>query len=355
MTENTANPQPLDTSAILLKLRRKEGNWVEWGKACQQLQKAGLNPQHIFEETGFEPIQQNQIIVAAQVFDSMMAVGVAPTTEAHYRRVGSDSLYELRVLSQADRAMTADYLHSRNIDSEGSKEVVKAFKEFSFMKQPPEGFTHHPGDAVAYQYWRYSKQQKDLTEKTRLIARGLMFAHTPEARAQIEKLLAELAAPPQKPAPALPLYRLEADDELPRAVPIAGTFPIDSNLLTAVPQIAPTGIFQIVTTTWQHGWLTLPGWGVLARAADPIAVIANADALPVEIPGKPLDSVLIIDRQITQWSEFNYYAVDRDGRLAIEWFATEPTVPLLGQLLLILRPKAASDPDNPKDLWELED
>jgi len=32
------------------------------GGTCQQLQKAGYTPQGIFEETGFEPIQQNQII-----------------------------------------------------------------------------------------------------------------------------------------------------------------------------------------------------------------------------------------------------------------------------------------------------
>ena len=54
MTEITDNQPPIDTDALLLMLRRKERNWVEWGKACQQLQKAGLKPQEIFEATGFE-------------------------------------------------------------------------------------------------------------------------------------------------------------------------------------------------------------------------------------------------------------------------------------------------------------
>jgi hypothetical protein len=355
MTEHTDNPSPIDTDALLLMLRRKESNWVEWGKACQLLQKAGLKPQEIFEATGFEPIQQNQIIVAAQVFDSMMRVGVAPETEAHYQRVGSDSLYELRILSQEDRAATADYLHARNIDSEGSKEVVKAFKEFSYMRQPPEGFTHHPGDAVAYQYWRYIKQQADLTEKTRLIARGLMFAHTQGARTQIEKLLAALSAPPQKPAPAIPVYRLEADEELPRTIPVAGTFPIDTSVLTSVPQIATTGVFQIVKSDWAGGWVSLPGWGVLCKAEDPIAVMASSDDLPLKMMGEAMETIVILDRNTTEWDEFHYYAIDRDGKIAIEWFPNAPNVPLLAQLVLVLRPKRPIDPDNPKDLWELED
>ncbi len=355
MTELTDNQPPIDTAALLLMLRRKEGNWVGWGKACQQLQKSGLNPQEIFEATGFEPIQQNQIIVGSQVFDSLMSVGVAPATETHYQRVGSDSLYELRILSQEDRAATADYLHSRNIDSEGSKEVAKAFKEFSYMRQPPEGFTHHPGDAVAYQYWRYIKQQGDLTEKTRLIARGLMFAHSQSARNQIEKLLTALTAPAQKTAPALPVYRLEADEQLPRTIPVAGVFPIDSSILAEVPRVAATGSFQIVKNNWAGGWVTFPGWGVLCKAEDPIAVIGDLEHLPLKISNQSPETIVILDRSATEWDEFNYFAIDRDGKLAIEWFDSQPTIPLLAKLVLIIHPKRPIDPDNPKDLWELED
>jgi Rubisco accumulation factor 1 alpha helical domain/Rubisco Assembly chaperone C-terminal domain/Rubisco accumulation factor 1 helix turn helix domain len=355
MTELTDNQPPIDTDALLLMLRRKERNWVEWGKACQQLQKAGLKPQEIFEATGFEPIQQNQIIVGSQVFDSMIKVGIAPATQTHYQRVGSDSLYELRILSQEDRAATADYLFNRNIDSEGSKEVAKAFKEFSYMQQPPVGFTHHPGDAVAYQYWRYIKQQGDLTEKTRLIARGLMFAHSQSARNQIEKLLTALTAPPQKPAPAIPVYRLEADEELPRTIAIAGEFPLASSSLTDVPQLAITGSFQIVRSTWAAGWVSLPGWGVLCKTENPVAIIGNKDTLPLKLVGTSTETIVILDRSITEWNEFNYFAVDRDGQVSIEWFDTAPNLPLLAQLVLVVHPKRPIDPDTPQDLWELED
>jgi hypothetical protein len=355
MTESTDNQTPIDTAALLLMLRRKENNWVEWGKACQKLQKSGLNPQEIFEETGFEQIHQNQIIVGSQVFDSIMSVGVAAATETHYQRQGSDSLYELRILSQEDRAATAEYLYNRRIDSEGAKEVAKAFKEFSYMRQPPAGFTHHPGDAVAYQYWRYVKQQLDLTEKTRLIARGLMFVETQGARSQLEKLLMELSAPAKRTAPALPIYRLEADEELPRTIPLAGTFPIDSSMLGDVPKIAATGSFQIVKNNWAGGWVTFPGWGVLCRAEDPIAVIGDLENLPLKLSIQAAETIVILDRSVTEWNEFNYFAIERDGKLAIEWFDTAPNIPILAQLVLVIHPKRPIDPDTPKDLWELED
>jgi hypothetical protein len=348
-------PAEINAEELLLLLRRKEGNWVEWGKACQTLQKAGYNTQAIFEATGFEPIQQNQIIVAAQVFDSMMSVGVAPATEAHYRRVGSDSLYELRILSKEDRATAADFLHSRNIDSEGAREVAKAFKEFAFVNKLPEGFSHHPGDAVAYQYWRYAKQQSDLAEKSRLIARGLMFAHTQSARGQIEKLLTELAPKPQKPAPSLPVYRLEAEEELPRTFPVAGTFPLSTAAFTAVPQITPIGHFQLIQGNWAGGWVSLPGWQILIKAEHPIAVLAQTDNLPFKLQGETEEAILIIDRAETTWDDLNYFALDRDGQIMIEWSETLPKETILGKLLLILRPKRLSDESKSKDIWYMEE
>jgi Rubisco accumulation factor 1 alpha helical domain/Rubisco Assembly chaperone C-terminal domain/Rubisco accumulation factor 1 helix turn helix domain len=356
MTESTDNQTPINTEELLLMLRRKEGNWVEWGKACQQLQKAALNPQDIFEATGFEPIHQNQIIVAAQVFESMMSVGIAPATQAHYQRVGSDSLYELRILSTADRAATADYLFNRNIDSEGSKEVAKAFKEFSYMRQPPEGFSHHPGDAIAYQYWRYVKQKADLADKTRLIARGLMFAHTQSARNQIEKLLTELTAKPQRQAPTLPMYRLEADEELPRTFPLVGSFPLASSVLTTVPKVEGHGEFQITSNNWTGGWVSLPGWQVLCKAERPIAILADEENSPLKMSGHSKVTILVLDISATEWDEFNYFAIDRDGQLAIEWFESAPSIPILGKLLLILQPKSPVERGHAQqDIWEMDD
>ena len=91
------NPTEGDTADLITQLRRKQGNWVSWGQACQALQKTGLSPQKIFEETGFEAIQQNQVIVAAQVYGSLVTAEAPETVQIHFAQRGSDILYELPI------------------------------------------------------------------------------------------------------------------------------------------------------------------------------------------------------------------------------------------------------------------
>ncbi len=109
MTDLPPNPQNAEnqpnqelSQELLRKLRQKEGNWVEWGEACAYLQKSGYNPQDIFEATGFEPIQQNQIIVGSQVYNSLEKGGASEEVKAHYSQRGSDLLYEFRMLTQEE-------------------------------------------------------------------------------------------------------------------------------------------------------------------------------------------------------------------------------------------------------------
>ena len=103
-TYNSHNQSTEEAAELIRRLRQKEGSWVEWGQACAYLQKNGYNPQEIFESTGFEPIQQNQVIVGSQVYASIEKVGVSEATSLHYFQKGSDVLYELRLLNHEERA-----------------------------------------------------------------------------------------------------------------------------------------------------------------------------------------------------------------------------------------------------------
>src|ERR671933_928199 len=238
--------ESINAEDLIFLLRRKQSNWVEWGKACQQLQKVGYSSQKIFEETGFEPIQQNQVVVASQVYTTLINAGVSDAVRSRFERTGSDSLYELRILTQNERAAAAEYIVARNLDSEGAREVAKAVKEFSRRSTLPEGFSKHPGDAVAYEYWKVARQQNQLQERSRLIARGLMFAHSQEARQQIEKLLTEAAGGSGRPVPRLPFYRIEADEQQPCLLPVAGQLPLATAELKDVPTVNKIGAFQLV-------------------------------------------------------------------------------------------------------------
>jgi len=114
----------------------------------------------------------SRFIVAAQVYTSL--VNVSANVLAHFQQKGSDSLYELRFSSIRTGCCGRATL-TKNVDSEGAHEVVKAIKEFSMTKLP-DGFSSHPGDAVATSVG--SRLGKGRSPRTRLIARGLNFVHS---------------------------------------------------------------------------------------------------------------------------------------------------------------------------------
>lgn len=339
------------------QLRRKEGNWVEWGKACQTLQKTGMTPQEVFEATGFEPIQQNQLIVAAQVFDSMVAGGVSEKAKAHYQTRGSDSLYEFRILSKDDRAAAADFAFANGLDSEQVKDVVKGLRDFSYSDTPPPGFEKTMGDAAAYHYWRLARQQGDLQARSRLIAQSLRFATSSSARSKIEKLLTDFTVTQQKPAPRLPLFRLENEADSPIIVPVAGQLPLPIEDYKGVPGVSPEEPFGMVKFSGAGAWLPVPGWQVILKAEDPIALLANYGQLP-----NPPDDVaasepvmIVIDRAKRQWDEFSYFVVDGDGQLEICWFDEAPQTQLLGGVILIMRPKKILDQNYTHEYWQIDE
>lgn len=340
---------------LLQLLRRKEGNWVEWGRACGQLQKSGYSTNQLFEETGFEPIQQNQVIVAAQVFDSVVKAGASEALQSYLLGPRSDILYEFRVLNQPQRLAASELLYDKQLTLDEAHEVAKAVKEFARLSKPPESFTDSPGDTVAYQCWKQARQLKDLQERSRLIAKGLKFAQTPSAREQLEKLLSDFTVVPARKAPLMPVYRVEAEEDLPRIVPVAGSFPLDKQAFEAAQRLDAQEPFGIATTSGAGSWVPLPGWQVVAKAEDPVAIATQSDRLSTPLPG-PSEPVLVVaDRQGCEWDANSYFIVERDGQLDIQWFDEVPEIPLLARVILIVRPRRVFDEEAISEPWQIEE
>lgn len=360
MTSVPPNPSgaasEVDTQPLLTQLRRKEGTWVEWGQACQTLQKAGLSPQKIFEETGFEPIQQNQIIVAVQVYQSIQTVGVDEATLAHFTHRGSDLLYEMRILSQADRARTAEFALKHGLDADEVKDLVKPIKEYAYRKETPQGFDETPGDAVAYHYWNLARQKSDLQDRSRLIAQGLRFVHSDEARQQIQALLTDFTVVKARPAPRLPVYRLESETELPRILPVVGELPLSVDDLKATPLTEPEDPFGLVKFSGTGAWVALPGWQVILQAEDPVALLTRFDQLPNVPPDTPAErALLVVDRAQREWNGDSYFLLDRQGQVEVDWLENPPECPVLGRLVLVMRPKKILDEAYTRELWQVEE
>lgn len=355
---------PTDSEGLLKLLRHKEGTWVQWGIACQMLQKMGENSLAIFENTGFEPVQQNQIVVASQVYASLQAGSAADIVLAHFEQKGSDILNELRVLNQSERVAMATFALEKNLDVLEAKDVVKAIKEASSVANLPEGFTRHPGDAVVLQILKASQGKIDPQERTRLIARGLRFAHSDKARAAIERLLMNMSAPAKKKAPNLPNFRYDSEDSIPRILPVVGTLPMSIDTFTAAPKIEELAPFGMVRSSVDSLWATLPGWFVVHEATDGVVVYCNTDTLQASINQEVLSSIrdraedilVLVDRAQQDWDENGYFAIaDEDGNLKFAWFESAPEVKLLGKITLTLRPKRFFDEAASQDRWQFEE
>lgn len=340
---------------LLKKLRQKQGNWVEWGQACAHLQKAGYNPQAIFEATGFEPIQQNQIIVGAQVYNSLEKAGASETVRSHYATRGSDVLYELRLLNQEERAGASELILQHKLDADEARELARAIKDFSRLANLPQGFSHHPGDAVAYQCWKLARQNSDLQSRSRLIAKGLKFVNTQSARQQIEQLLTDFSVVPKSTAPTLPFHRPDSEAELPRLVPVAGELPLTPEDWQAVPIVEETGPFRIVKFTGEQAWVPLPGWRVVIKAEDPVVILCSSDRFTHQTSNTIETVMVVVDRAERQWDANSYFVVENSQELDFQWFESTPSVPLLGKILVIVRPKKIIDEELNKDSWQIDE
>jgi hypothetical protein len=351
----SADDTPIDAESLFLMLRRKQGNWVEWGQACQHLQKAGYTPQAIFEETGFEPIQQNQIMVAAQVYGGLVQANAAPDVLEHFQQRGSDILYEFRVLTQPERVAAAGFALVHQFDGPEAHDLTKALKDFSRLSKAPDAFTNHPGDAVAHQCWAHARQQSDLQARSRLIAKGLKFAHSDTARKALEKLLTDFTIVKGQSAPRLPLYRLESEEDLSRILPLVGKLPLPIEALTAIPLVEAEGAFGIVKFAGEGAWISLPGWRVLLRAEDPVALLCSSDRLPISLDQSADQTteevMIVVDRAQCTWDNQSYFITDTQGQLDIQWFAEQPRESLLGQILIVVRPRRILDETINKELW----
>lgn len=345
----------INVEDLIKLLRRKEGTWVEWGQACATLQKAGYSTQQIFEETGFEPVHQNQVIVGAQVYTSLVNQEAPAPVQEYFQRKGSDILYEFRILGQQERVSAAQLILDKGLDTDEARQVAKAMKELSRFHSVPEGFSRHPGDAVAYQCWKSARQHQDLQERSRLIARGLKFAHSEGARHQIEQLLTDFTVVPKRSAPRLPVYRLEAEEQHPLIVPVVGEWPITRDDLQAVPLLETTGPFQLVKFSGVGAWVAVPGWQVLLKAEDLVTILGISDQLPYPLSGPPENVLMMIDRAQRQWDIEGYFLVEQGNQLDLQWFEESPDIPLLGRLVLIMRPQKILDADLSKDQWQIDE
>jgi hypothetical protein len=123
--------------------------------------------------------------------------------------------------------------------------------------------------------------------------------------------------------------------------------------LLDVPTAQILNIFGVMRPS-AGNWVGLPGWQTVTAAVSPVVVLAvNKELIPNAETEEEI--LLLIDRAATDWDENKYFAIDRGGQVVVDWFSSAPTETILGQLVLVLRPKRMLSVSNQDALWQNEE
>jgi hypothetical protein len=91
---------------------------------------------------------------------------------------------------------------------------------------------------------------------------------------------------------------------------------------------------------------------------DPLAFFCQGSQVSETLTSKNETMLVVIDRAATTWDENSYFLIsddDSDHSVAIQWFESSPTVALLGQVIVVLRPKRILDENNLLEPWQMDD
>ena len=99
---------------------------------------------------------------------------------------------------------------------------------------------------------------------------------------------------------------------------------------------------------------------MILLAEDPIAVVASAEQLPglrTDEQNRTEEVLVIVDREKREWSADHYFLTtpsSESEHVGVVWSEEAIATPILGQVILVLRPKRILDEDLAKDPWQVE-
>lgn len=322
----------------------------------------GFTHPTIEELTGITGVEQNRLIVAAQVRESIAETPfIEPETLAFFDSGGSEILYELRLLSADQRAAVATYIVNNRLDGEKARDIAKAIKDFPSRKEIVPGFDKFdytkPGDVWAFTFFRQSREFTTLPEKrTSLLVKALEVAETEEAKGRIkEEMEGGKDAEMEKEKDVrskVPVVRLKmgevAEASSVVVLPVCNEEERENGVLSAPFECRTEGEFGVVVSNkgWDK-WMVLPKWIPLAGMGPGGVVIAfpHAKALPWKVKGSYEEEpvLLVVNRARNEVSDDGFYLVaegdERElkmvrGTTLVEKGKTE----CLGMVVLVVRP-----------------
>ncbi|KAL8166660.1 hypothetical protein V2J09_008159 [Rumex salicifolius] len=381
-------PQPLppqyrtlDTVGRIEILANRLGLWFEYAPLISALFHEGFTPPTVEELTGITGVDQNRLVVAAQVRHSLAdpyspaAEKLDPELLSYFNSGGSELLYEIRLLTAAQRAAAARYLVINRLDGKGAHNLAKSIKDFPLRRGDPgwESFDYElPGDCLAFMFFRQSREQSaGTTERKSMLEAALQAVESDRARARVLLEMeskdgedSELKEEEQAKVPVVRLMVGEVAEATSVVVlPSCKAEDKEAGVLSAPFECRTDGEFGVVESEkpWKR-WMVLPPWS-------PVVGIGGSGGVVVEFPDAKVlpwranrwyreEAILVIvDRTKKEISADDaFYLVVSSGELKVKKgidLNESGVEDSLGTVVMVVRPpKHENDEELTETDWE---
>ncbi|RCV42708.1 hypothetical protein SEVIR_9G237400v4 [Setaria viridis] len=369
----------LDLTQRLEVLRERLGQWHEYAPLISALSRDGFTPSSIEEATSITGVEQNCLVVASQVRDSLLSETAAfpPDLLPYFDSYGGpDLLYELRFLNARQRADAAKHAIDYRLEPKGVRELARSMKDFPRRRAVDEGWEAFdgasPGDCLAFARFRQSREAIDVDDRIAELNRALQVVATETARARLEL---EMERARKKAAgeeveegeddtasrPAVNVVRLQYGEVAEASTVLLLPVVRETDGVAAMesaPRRTKTdvdlGIVE-VDKAWAR-WAVVPGWGPVAAAAEEAVAIELADGRRLPWRTAEEEPVLVIaNRGQKEVAEQGSYVLEKEGRLVVERgrkLAEQGITVAAAEVLIVVRPPRDEDEMISDEEWD---
>eukprot|EP00195_Chlamydomonas_chlamydogama_P015583 CAMPEP_0202902946 /NCGR_PEP_ID=MMETSP1392-20130828/19415_1 /ASSEMBLY_ACC=CAM_ASM_000868 /TAXON_ID=225041 /ORGANISM="Chlamydomonas chlamydogama, Strain SAG 11-48b" /LENGTH=487 /DNA_ID=CAMNT_0049589829 /DNA_START=253 /DNA_END=1716 /DNA_ORIENTATION=+ len=282
----TAN---MDPNEMLNRLRARAGKWHQLAKFLPSLHKQGFDSSIVDEATGITPALQDRWMVAGTVHESLRLSGqMSPEMLETFDQRGEYQLYPFRFLGLEARVAAAKYIVEKGLEPDMCDILARSMKEWERRVSERVGFTDHPGDCLAFKYFRDALEMRRKEEVVEKVEKGLAVAVTDGARARLREVLEEeeegTESGPATTTASLMILRLNPEELGFRPLVVLGRLgEVEAGGVEAAPKATQQGAFSTFTISGagaSHTWVALPQWRALTLAKHPVALeIADCAAV----------------------------------------------------------------------------
>ncbi|XVE89964.1 hypothetical protein DITRI_Ditri20bG0038700 [Diplodiscus trichospermus] len=366
----------LDPEARLEVLANRLGLWFEFAPLISSLYREGFSPSSIEEVTGITGGEQNRLIVAAQVRESLIQSKTDENVVSFFDTGGAELLYEIRLLSATQRAEAARFILENRLDPKGAQDLARAMKDFPRRKTDKgwKSFDYNlPGDCLSFMYYRQSREHRNPSEeRTAALRQAVEVAESESAKKEV---LEELEGGEDEKAEKqddleygvrVPVVRMRfgevAEATTVVVLPVCKAEENDREILEAPLECRSGGDFGVVEAEkgWKR-WVVLPRWEpILGLNGGVVVAFSDARVLPWKANRwYKEEAILVVTDRSRKEVELDdgFYLVTVDGGglkvdrgSALKEMGVKES---LGTVVLVVRPpKEETDDQLSDEDWE---